>query len=162
MSSIADIEKFCRIFCPVFDTVIIKWKGYLESALMLSPIPEDYGENFFGEMFAGQGYIVTSDKTNKGWPVALSWANPLPREISYFLATKALPLIKAGRLVVLPAPLVGCTQSAIGWTDNLLVDNMLGGVVDIPILLESEDRNSGKCSQKVLDIANSYILHFAL
>jgi hypothetical protein len=37
--------------------------------------------------------------------------------------------VESGRLVLVPAPLVGCTQHAIGWTDTLFVDNFLQGVV---------------------------------
>ncbi len=41
-----------------------------------------------------------------------------------------LPHDTSGRLVVFPAPLVGCTQRAIGWSDDLLTRLFLGGVME--------------------------------
>jgi len=133
----------------LFETVIVKWKGELGSGLVIAPIHEAYGD---GERdFGGHGYAVTSDtcQDHPDWHAAITWANPLPQEISRFLADEALELVKAGRLVVFPAPLVGCTQTAIGWTDNLLVETLLGGVVNVanrsPVINEG---------QRILDISN--------
>ncbi|MBF0424587.1 MAG: toll/interleukin-1 receptor domain-containing protein [Magnetococcales bacterium] len=125
---VADIRMWARVFCPLYDTVIINWKGPMEDGLALVPMPDNLGPP--GE-FGGQGYIRTSDmlKGKDGWHVACGWGNFLPKDVSEFLATEALPLFRSGRLVLLPAPLIGCTQSAIGWTDNLFVDTLLGGVV---------------------------------
>lgn len=127
-TSIADIKLWARVFCPLYDTVIVNWKGRLDAGLAIVPMPDNLGPP--GE-FGGQGYIRTSDllKGKNGWHAAMGWGNFLPKEVSEFLATDALPLLRSGRLVLLPAPLVGCTQSAVGWTDNLLVDSLLGGVV---------------------------------
>lgn len=129
-TSIGDIAKFARIFCPLYDTVIITWKGLLHPALGIVPMPDNLGPP--GE-FGGQGYTRTSDTfvDKEGWHAAVGWGNFLPKGVSEFLATEALPLIQSGRLVLLPAPLIGCTQSAVGWTDNLFVDSLLGGVVKI-------------------------------
>ncbi|HBS26582.1 MAG TPA: hypothetical protein DD827_05540 [Gammaproteobacteria bacterium] len=126
--SINEIALFARVFCPLYDTVIVIWKGEIHPALGLVPMPDNIGPP--GE-FGGQGYIRTSDTIDgkDGWHAAMGWANYLPREISEFLAIDALPLVRSGRLVLLPAPLVGCTQNDVGWTDNLLVDSLLGGVV---------------------------------
>ena len=125
--NIGDIERWARIFCPLFDTVIIKWKGELGSGLVITPVHAYYGE---GDDFGGHGYSVCAgDEMGDNWHPAFAWANPLPQNVSAFLASKALPLVESGRLVLVPAPLVGCTQHAIGWTDTLLVDNFLRGVV---------------------------------
>jgi tetratricopeptide (TPR) repeat protein len=125
---IADIKLWARVFCPLYDTVIVNWKGHLDAGFALVPMPDNLGPP--GE-FGGQGYIRTSDilKGKYGWHAAMGWGNFLPKEVTEFLATDALPLLRSGRLVLLPAPLVGCTQSAVGWTDNLFVDALLGGVV---------------------------------
>jgi len=127
-TSLADINLWARVFCPLYDTVIINWKGSLDAGLAIVPMPDYLGPP---GMCGGQGYMRTSDEIieKDGWHAAIGWGNFLPKELSRFLATDALPLIRSGRLVLLPAPLVGCTQSAVGWTDNLFVDTLLGGVV---------------------------------
>ncbi len=126
--SIEEITNWSRVFCPLYDTVVVIWKGPLDAGLAMVPMPDNLGPP--GE-FGGQGYIRTSDYLDSlpGYHVAVGWGNYLPKEVSEFLATVALPLIRAGRLVVLPGALVGCTQSAVGWTDNLLVDGLFDGVV---------------------------------
>jgi len=143
-TSVGQIRNWARVLCPLFDTVIVKWKGELGTGLVLVPQHEDY------EGAGGHGYAVTADHTsNNEYAVSMSWANPIPREVTSFLAGEALALFSAGRLLVLPAPLVGCSQSAVGWTDNLLVEGLLGGVVDVA-------RNTGtdaNPSQRVLDLS---------
>ena len=122
-SNIAEIVLWARVFCPLYDVVLVSWKGPLKAGLAIVPMPNSGA-------FGGQGYLSTSDTLEKqGWHAAVGWGNYLPREISEFLATEALPLLKSGRLVVIPASLVGCTQSDVGWTDNLFSDTLLGGVV---------------------------------
>jgi len=145
--SIADIRNWARVFCPLFDTVIIKWKGELASGLVITPVHDAYGDG--QDDFGGHGYSVCSDElSHPEWHPAVSWANPLPHDVSSFLAGEALPLITAGRLIVLPAPLVGCTQTAVGWTDNLLVETLLGGVVNVA----RKDETGSPGRQRVLDI----------
>ena len=102
---VADINLWARIFCPLYDTVIVNWKGPLDAGLAIVPMPDNLGPP--GE-FGGQGYIRTSDVLDgkDGWHAAIGWANFLPMEVSEFLATEALPLVKSGRLVLLPASLV--------------------------------------------------------
>ncbi len=143
--SIDEIRKWARIFCPIFETVIVKWKGRLGSGMVLAPLPVD--EVITG----GHGYIWTSTKVRERWAVATGWANPLPREVAHFLSTEALGLFRAGRLIILPAPLVGCTQSAVAWTDDLLVNNFLSGIVAVA----RKDLSSGeqkRAPQRVLDL----------
>ncbi|MBF0628151.1 MAG: tetratricopeptide repeat protein [Magnetococcales bacterium] len=127
-ASVAHIQLWARIFCPLYDTVVIHWKGPLHPALGLVPMPDNLGP--VGE-FGGQGYMRISSSINgkSDWHAAVGWANYLPKDVSLFLATEARPLMQSGRLVLLPAPLVGCTQSAVGWTDHLFLDSLLGGVV---------------------------------
>ena len=154
--SVDEIRRWALIFCPIFDTVIVKWKGELRAGLAFAVIHEAYGER--PEHFGGHGYDVTAGSTfrdHPDWHPALSWTNPPPRDVSLFLAGEALPLVSAGRLVVLPAPLVGCTQTAVGWTDNLLVESFLGGVVDVVNREDSPATLSGK--RRVLDITQIQI-----
>ena len=94
---------------------------------MITPVHAQYGE---GDDFGGHGYSVCAgSEMGENWHPALAWANPIPPDVSAFLANTALPLVQSGRLVLVPAPLVGCTQHAVGWTDTLLTDNFLQGVV---------------------------------
>lgn len=152
--TVADIRKWARILCPLFETVVVKWKGELGSGMVITPIHMAYGDGA-GD-FGGHGYSVAAGSViREKWHPALSWANPLPKEVTGFLAGEALPLIKAGRLVVLPASLVGCTQTAVGWTDNLLVDGFLGGVVNVARQEESVPSTKGR--QRILDITRVQI-----
>ena len=141
--SIDEIALYARVFCPLYDSVIVIWKGAMHPAFGIVPMPDNLGPP--GE-FGGQGYIRTSDTLDgkDGWHAAMGWANFLPEKVSEFLAIDALPLVRSGRLVLLPAPLVGCTQSDVGWTDNLLVDSLFGGVVKSAS--SSTDTDSGSAS----------------
>lgn len=143
-TSVGEIRNWARVLCPLFDTVIVKWKGELGTGIVIVPQQEDY------EGAGGHGYAVTADHTSKNeYAVSMSWANPIPREVTAFLAGEALALFSAGRLLVLPAPLVGCSQSAVGWTDNLLLEGILGGIVDVT-------RGAGidaNTTQRVLDLS---------
>jgi nucleoside phosphorylase len=147
--SVAEIRTWARILCPLFDTVVVKWKGKLGTGIVLVPQQVD----FTGA--GGHGYAVTSDRCSKTeYAVSMSWANPIPREVTSFLAGEALPLFSAGRLLVFPAPLVGCSQSAVGWTDNLLVEGLLGGIVNVgrSTPRDASERVAGP--QRILDLAH--------
>jgi hypothetical protein len=144
--SVDEIRRWARILCPLFDTVIVKWKGGLGAGMVLSAAPMDLEEGDFG--LHGYMLCLGSVYTHGGveWAPSLAWANPLPSEVGAFLAGEAQPLLAAGRLVVLPAPLVGCTQSAVGWTDTLLLEGFLRGVVNVV-----SGGSSGE--QRVLDLS---------
>ncbi len=148
--SVKEISRWVRVFCPLYDTVVINWKGEMRPSLGPVPLPEDLSG---GAKAGGQGYCIMRDKLEgvDGFLIGAGWANFLPAEVSTFLATRALPLIRSGRLVVLPAPLVGCTQSTIGWTDNLLVDNLFGGVVTVAGMTVNDW--SAERPRRLLDLA---------
>ena len=121
-----DVRCLARLLCPLFDTVIVKWKGAIspEIAISVMPDPAPDGDEF-GDFFGGMGLVRCSDDVLIG-----TSSNLVPDEVGEFLATEALPLIQNGRLILLPAPFVGCTQSAIGWTDDLLTRHFLKGVIN--------------------------------
>lgn len=156
-TSADEIARMARTFCPLYETVIVNWKGPLHPALGIVPMPDNLGPP---GAFGGQGYMRTSDMLvgMDGYHVAVGWANYLPREIAEFLATDALALLRSGRLVVFPAPLVGCTQTSVGWTDNLLADALLGGVVKTASLGPKE-RPEGKTMpiDRVFDLSTTRI-----
>ena len=143
-TTVAEIRDWARILCPLFETVIVKWKGELGSGMVIVPQHAEYAGA------GGHGYAACADRTSdKRYVVSMSWANPIPPEVTTFLAREALSLFTAGRLLVLPAPLVGCSQSAVGWTDNLLLEGLLGGIVDVA-------KNTGPLpatTQRVLDLS---------
>jgi nucleoside phosphorylase len=146
-STVAEIRTWARILCPLFETVIVKWKGELGTGMVIVPQHGDYAGA------GGHGYAVTVDRTSdKRYVVSMSWANPIPPEVTTFLAREALSLFSAGRLLVVPAPLVGCSQSAVGWTDNLLVDGLLGGVVNVGRRLPSDSGLAIPTPQRILDL----------
>jgi hypothetical protein len=154
--TLEEIRQWARILCPMFDTVIVKWKGELSSGMVMAPLREDYGGP---ESFGGHGYQVAAGLIIRDkWAPAMSWANPLPREVTTLLATEALPLMSSGRLVLLPAPLVGCTQSSVGWTDHLLLGGLLGGVVNV---IADVDQPPTKTSQQVLDLTSHRLPYIA-
>lgn len=126
--SIVEISTLARVFCPIYESVVIVWKGAMHPALGIVPMPDHLGPT---GNFGGQGYIRTSDgiKDKDGWHAAMGWANYIPKEVSSFLVGDAAKLIKSGRLILLPAPLIGCTQSETGWTDNLFTDGLLNGII---------------------------------
>jgi hypothetical protein len=142
--TVAEIRDWARILCPLFETVVVKWKGELGSGMVIVPQRGD----FLGA--GGHGYAVTADRTSdKRYVVSMSWANPVPPEVTTFLAREAFSLFSAGRLLVFPALLVGCSQSAVGWTDNLLLEGLLGGIIDVT---RSSATDAGT-PQRVLDLS---------
>jgi tetratricopeptide (TPR) repeat protein len=158
--SIDDIRKWCRILCPLFEVVVVKWKGELGSGFTMTPMARDYGGP---DSFGGYGYMVSAglimspnaDEDGEQWSPAMAWANPIPSEVSTFLAGEADALFRAGRLVLLPAPLVGCTQHSAGWSDQLLVDGLLGGAVNATRLTTgAREADTGR---RVLDLSSHSI-----
>ncbi len=151
-TSVNEIARWCRLLCPFYETVIVKWKGALEHGLAIVPMPDYLGPR---GTFGGQGYVRTSDAIDKeGYHAAIGWANMMPTRVSSFLATEAMPLIQSGRLVVLPAALVGCTQKAVGWTDNLLADGHLRGVTCVARKSDKAGSKETATHRRIIDHAD--------
>lgn len=151
--TVNQIRHAVRVFCHLFDTIIVKWKGPIGAGLVFAPIHEAYGD---GEDFGGHGYMVAAGDTfaeKPEWCPAIGWANPVPEEVSRFLASEANDFVKAGRLVLLPAPLAGCTQNATGWTDDLLTQRLLGGVVEAVCGTPEHSQKSPR-PQRVIDLSS--------
>ena len=126
--SVPEIASWARILCAVYDTVIIKWKGPIGGEFVWVPVPQDV--DFSG----GSGFTwcdTPQSMVDEGFGMAMGWSNPVPAQVSQFLSGPAFELVRAGRLVVLPAALVGCTQFPVGWTDDLLVSGLLKGVLNV-------------------------------
>lgn len=130
-TSIEEIRRWARMLCPLFETIVVKWKGPIGATVVSLPCRRGFpcdGELTFG----GQGYWWTSSLLENApdWVFVSGWSNPMPLEVASFLCGEALPLLATGRLVVVPAPLVGCSQTDVGWTDDLFL-RLLGGVVNV-------------------------------
>lgn len=147
-TSVEEIRSCARIFCPLFDTVIIKWKGELDSGGTTCAIHESYNGP------GGHGYVVAAgSRIRETWAPTVSWSNLIPQNLAGFLAGEALPLVRSGRLLVLPAPLVGCTQRAVGWTDTLMDIGFLRGVVNVGGKQNSTEKDFA-ADQQILDLTS--------
>lgn len=123
---VSQICTAARMLCPLFETVLVLWKGtILERGVSASPDPAPVADQF-GDFFGGMGYIRCADSI-----LITPGSNTLPDDLGLFMAGEARSLIESGRLVVLPAPFVGCTQTAIGWTDDMLGRMLLNGVLHV-------------------------------
>lgn len=152
-----DIRRFARLLCPLFETVIIKWKGEIEADLGIRRLPDPAPDgDEFGDFFGGMGFVRCMGDRKTNTTVLLGSSNLLPEDVGVFLATEALPLIRSGRLILLPAPLVGCTQTAICWTDDMLTRHFLKGVMNVAAS-ESGANRSGQKSIDVTQMAIPYI-----
>lgn len=121
--SIADIRRAVRMFSLFSDTLVLLWKGPIKGGRVMSVFP-------FERVKGGAGYIFALgskafDSPSSGpWFMALGQGAYLPEDVCKFLATEAAPLLAQGRLLLLPAPAVGCWEAHHGPCENLLVDLM--------------------------------------
>jgi len=118
-TSISDITQAAEMLCPVFEVVMIKWKGPL--------LGREKGlTGGFVRMDRHQDWLYGSGFTHckEGF---LGYSNELPNDVVTFLQTKARKLMEAGRLFVVPAQLIGCAQKFVGSNDSDFSHRLLGG-----------------------------------
>jgi tetratricopeptide (TPR) repeat protein len=122
--SVQDIRRSIRMFSLVSDCLVLLWKGRLETGMAMAAAPFDH-------VCGGAGYIAClgellweSPETGP-WFGVLGHGPFLPTEVIRLLATDALPLVEQGRLIVLPAPSVGCHREGFGPSEQLL-SGMMG------------------------------------
>lgn len=130
-STADEIRTACRILCPLFETVVIKWCGEVHTGMAIGTIPEDYaGPGGHGFMLSGGLQVAPNVPGGTPGAVMLSPnCSRLPADVIDLLKGDANGLYAAGRLVVAPAGLIGCHSAAAGWNDGILVDRLLGGAV---------------------------------
>lgn len=121
--SLADIRRAVRMFSLFSDTVVLLWKGPIQTGRVFSVFPFDHVKGGSGYMFALADVAFESPSSGPWFP-AIGNGAYLPEEVCAFLATEAAALLAQGRLVLLPAPAVGCWQPHHGPCENLLVDLM--------------------------------------
>ncbi len=153
-ASIDDIRHLARVLCPFFDTVLVKWKGTMHPGHVLVPV-DIQACNEPG----GHGYGATSSMIGEPpqWFVATTWGNLLPSAVAEFIFTEARDLFRDGRMVVLPACLVGCTQLGSGWTDDLLATGFLHGAVSVVRRQVGDSDGPATGMKRVLDLTKTTI-----
>jgi tetratricopeptide (TPR) repeat protein len=121
--SVQEARRAIRMLALVSDCLVLLWKGPMETAMAVSVGPFDH-------ICGGAGYIATlgslaweSKETGPWFPI-IGYGPFLPVELIKLLAKDALPLIEQGRLIVLPAPAVGCWQDPFGPAEHLLANLM--------------------------------------
>lgn len=115
-----DVQRAVRLWALCADVLILLWKGPTDNGLVIAPFPEDYdATGGWGYAIAAGSEIEIKGSEKKFYP-AMSHASLLPDGVVSFLATEARPLFAAGRLVVVPAVGVGCTNPGHGPFEQLL------------------------------------------
>ncbi|MEP9394362.1 hypothetical protein ABLE94_19195 [Gordonia sp. VNK1] len=157
--TVDEVRMWAQILCPLFETVVIKWKGPITSTVAMVPQRADYGGP---DSFGGHGYVTMAGlQLYDDWAPTIGFANLIPDQVAHMLATEALPLLEDGRLVLVPAPVVGCTQSMVGWTDHLLLD-FVGGVVSVADGRDSVNEAEGAAARpRVLDLVGHSLPYMA-
>jgi tetratricopeptide (TPR) repeat protein len=120
--SVEDIRLAIRMFALISDVLVLLWKGPIESPLTATVVP-------FRDVIGGAGYVgffgtILRSPSGIPWVTALGNGACLPEEVCRLLFSEAVGLLQQGRLIVLPAPAVGCWQSEYGPCEKLLVDLM--------------------------------------
>jgi hypothetical protein len=123
-TTLDEVEMAARVLCPMFETVVVKWKGELALAgkgLTVTQVRKDRKQ----EWLYGSGLVHTGlDADHFG---VLGYTNELPAVVIEWMRTEARPLVLRGRLCVVPAQLIGCAQQFVGASDALFASNLLGG-----------------------------------
>jgi hypothetical protein len=136
-SSVDDIRLAAEMLCPMFEVVMVKWKGKL--------LPAQKG--------ISGGYVRTDMKQDWLYGSGLvhckdgfvGYTNDLPDDVITFIRQDARKLVESGRLFVVPAQLIGCAQKFVGASDatfalQLLQGSFLGVGEDVDGVSESVER----------------------
>jgi hypothetical protein len=118
--SVEEIRRAIRMFALISDVLVLLWKGEIHSQLTFPLVP-------ITDIIGGAGYTgffgtILQSKSGSHWVGALGMGAYLPESVCRFLSTEAAGLLEQGRLIVLPAPAVGCWQPEHGPCEELLVD----------------------------------------
>jgi len=125
--TVDDIRKAANALCPLFSTVIVKWKAECGAGLAIAP----YGLDWIIEGQCGGGYSLClgSQTDDQRFTILMGQGVFLPPEVVDFIHSEARNLVTSGRLLICPATAVGCLQAYVGWSDELLQNGFLSGVV---------------------------------
>jgi tetratricopeptide (TPR) repeat protein len=116
----------CRILYPIVDCLVLIWKGPMEEGFAIVPQQGDYaGPGGWGYLTAA-GSIIKSEKEGLGtWYPAMGWSRLLPKDIVDFVFVEARPLVERGRLILIPASLIGCEFQGHGYFEKLFINDLL-------------------------------------
>ncbi|UCG85087.1 MAG: tetratricopeptide repeat protein [Gemmatimonadota bacterium] len=130
VSSVGQARQAIRCLALLADCLILIWKGELECKTVLFDAHVDYSGP------GGWGYYVfAGDKSRPheeapwDWCPVLGVGSYLPDAVARFYLEEARPLVADGRLLLLPAPLVGCVTANHSLLDRLLADVMSASAV---------------------------------
>ncbi|OYW77250.1 MAG: hypothetical protein B7Z37_04945 [Verrucomicrobia bacterium 12-59-8] len=122
--TLEDVKCALRLWGIYADCLVLLWKGQSQNGLNIAPFRSDYAAP------GGWGYQVCSGDvfkvkgSDKDWHPAMAFMSGLPHDVVSFLATDALPFVRAGRLFVVPAVCVACTSPGHGPFEQLLAETL--------------------------------------
>lgn len=125
VKTLDEVRQAIRMFALFTDVLLLLWKGPTWSSRVAMIAPA------FNGVEGGGGYsIMPTDpkdfkrQTPKSgtWYPAVGYGSFLPDEIVTFLATEALPLLRQGRLLIIPSSGVGCVYDGHGPFESLLAE----------------------------------------
>ena len=146
--TLEEVKRAVRLWGLYADFLMLIWKGSTETfGMSMVPFPETYGEKSME--IGGHGYAVAAGSQLKlegsskvYFPAISSAGTALPDFVTHFLATEAKPLLKLGKLVVVPAAAIGCVHPGHGPFEQLIADacNAIPGlranaIIESPISL---------------------------
>jgi len=118
--SLEEVRRAIRMFALISDVLVLLWKGPIQPQRTAPFVP-------IRDVIGGAGYVgffgtVLRSPSGIPWVAALGNGAYLPEEVCRFLFSEAVGLLEQGRLILLPAPAVGCWQPEHGPCEKLLVD----------------------------------------
>ena len=125
-TTVEEIERAVQLLCPLFETVIVKWKGPLASGIAGANVRNHRDEE--AGWLCGAGYVNCANTSADMYGIVGTMSS-VPPDVVEWLGGRARRLFEAGRVVVAPAVHLGCVQTAFGWTDDALLARFLKGVV---------------------------------
>jgi tetratricopeptide (TPR) repeat protein len=118
--SLDEVRRAVRMFAMLTDVLVLLWKGPVFSGRVLTIVPALNGVQ------GGSGYVISGSAyqtpTSEDWFLATAYGSFLPNDVIAFLTGEALPLLKLGRLLVVPAVGVACVSAGHGPIESLFAE----------------------------------------
>lgn len=154
-TSVDEIRLAAEMLCPMFEVVMVKWKGQLLGAkkgISVGYVRTDMKQDWL----YGSGLIHCKDSF-------VGHTNDLPDDVIDFLRRDARKLVESCRLFVVPAQLIGCAQKFVGASDatfalKLLQGSFLGVGEEANSAPESESRNLVRLNRMYLPYYRDIVL----
>lgn len=129
VSSVREARLACRMLSPICDCLTLLWKGPLKpGSPMIIPVPFVFEEPIRGWKPRPTEYWNQSPRTY-GTILPHLERFDLPYSIVKFYMNEARYLAASGRLVLVPAPMVGCLGSGHKDTERMFCDVAAAHVV---------------------------------